>query len=130
VPHISLVFREMWDTTNLHERCLSGSECAGQKLWYPTSRENERDTPNFLHTALEKTACAPFFKERRMRFAEPTELLRKSGMWGTPIRWQDRVRASFYSALRVIEGSTCAARHAGTQQAIADTVVRSAITKR
>jgi hypothetical protein len=24
VPHISLVFREMWDTTNLNELCLLG----------------------------------------------------------------------------------------------------------
>jgi hypothetical protein len=26
VPHISLVFREMWDTTNLNEKCLLGSK--------------------------------------------------------------------------------------------------------
>jgi hypothetical protein len=25
------------------------------------SLKNERDAPNFLHAALEKTACAPFF---------------------------------------------------------------------
>jgi hypothetical protein len=42
-----------------------------------------RDAPNFLHATLNKTACAPFFKERRMRFAEPTKLHRKSGMWDT-----------------------------------------------
>jgi hypothetical protein len=29
------------------------------------------------------TACAPFFKERRMKLAEPTTPHRKSGMWGT-----------------------------------------------
>jgi hypothetical protein len=33
-----------------------------------------RDAPNFLYSALDKTACSPFFKERRMRFAEPTNL--------------------------------------------------------
>jgi hypothetical protein len=50
----------------------------------PHLAKNERDTPNFLHAAPDKTACAPFFKERRMEFAEPTKLLRKSGIWGTP----------------------------------------------
>ena len=30
-------------------------------------------------------ACAPFFKERRMKCAEPNNLDRKSGIWGTLI---------------------------------------------
>ena len=37
----------------------------GGGLRYPTSRENERDAQNFLYAALERTACAPLFKERR-----------------------------------------------------------------
>src|ERR1700722_14742443 len=37
---------------------------------------------------------------------------------------------SFYSAFKVIDGSTWAARHAGTQHAIADTPVSRAITRR
>ncbi len=49
----------------------------------PHLAKNERDAPNFLYAALDKTACAPFFKERRMKCAEPTKLNRKSGMWGT-----------------------------------------------
>jgi hypothetical protein len=49
----------------------------------PHLAKNERDAPNFLYAAPDKTACAPFFKERRMRFAEPTKLHRKSGMSGT-----------------------------------------------
>jgi hypothetical protein len=49
----------------------------------PHLAKNERDTPNFLHAALDKIACAPFFKERRMKFAEPTNLHKKSGIWGT-----------------------------------------------
>ncbi len=49
----------------------------------PHLAKHQRDAPNFLHAALDKTACAPFFKERRMKCAEPTELHRKSGMWGT-----------------------------------------------
>jgi hypothetical protein len=49
----------------------------------PHLAKNERDAPNFLHAALDKAACAPFFKERRMKFTEPTTRHRKSGMWGT-----------------------------------------------
>jgi hypothetical protein len=49
----------------------------------PHLAKNERDAPNFLCADLDKTACAPFFKERRMRFVEPTKPHRKSGMWGT-----------------------------------------------
>jgi len=29
------------------------------------------------------TARAPFFKKRRMKYAEPNNLDRKSGIWGT-----------------------------------------------
>jgi hypothetical protein len=63
------------------------------KTWRPaqsgaTSSEShicqkQADTPNFLYAALERTACAPFFKERRMKFREPKNLHRKSGIWGT-----------------------------------------------
>jgi hypothetical protein len=42
-----------------------------------------RDVPDFLHAALDKTAYAPFFKERRRLFVEPANLDRKSGMWDT-----------------------------------------------
>jgi hypothetical protein len=42
-----------------------------------------RDTPNFLHAALDTSTRAPFVKERRMKFPEPTRLHRKSGIWGT-----------------------------------------------
>ena len=38
------------------------------------------DAPTFLYAALDRTACAPLFKERRMKFREPTKLHRKSGM--------------------------------------------------
>ena len=34
------------------------------------------DTANFLYAALDTAACAPFFKERRMKFAEPTKFHR------------------------------------------------------
>jgi hypothetical protein len=32
------------------------------------------------HAALDKTACAPFLKERRMMFANATKFNRKSGV--------------------------------------------------
>ena len=42
-----------------------------------------RDTPNFLHAAVDTSTRAPFVKERRIKFSEPTKLDRKSGIWGT-----------------------------------------------
>jgi hypothetical protein len=38
----------------------------------PHLAKNERDAPNFLHEAPDKAACAPFFKERRVKFGEPS----------------------------------------------------------
>jgi hypothetical protein len=49
----------------------------------PHLAKNERDAPNFLYAALDTAACAPFFKERRMKLVEPTKPHRKSGVWGT-----------------------------------------------
>ena len=50
MPHISLVFREMWDSTAVHRSLSTGNrfQCPwsskpctlkGQGLWNPTSRE-------------------------------------------------------------------------------------------
>jgi hypothetical protein len=54
-------------------------ECGG----IPHLAKNERDAPNFPHAALGKSACAPFFKERRMKLVEPNKFYGKSGIWGT-----------------------------------------------
>ncbi len=45
--------------------------------------QKARDTPDFLQAAVDTTACAPFFKERRMKVAKGSKLHRKSGIWGT-----------------------------------------------
>jgi hypothetical protein len=58
-------------------------EVRGESGGIPHLAKNERDAPNFLYAPLDRTACAPFFKERRMKFKEPTKLHRKSGVWGT-----------------------------------------------
>jgi hypothetical protein len=55
----------------------------GETCGIPHLAKNERDAPNFLYAALARTACAPFLKERRIKFREPTTLHRKSGVWGT-----------------------------------------------
>src|ERR1700733_5255328 len=47
------------------------------------SQAQKRDPPNFLYVALDRTACAPFYTERRIECGEPTKLRRKSGTWGT-----------------------------------------------
>jgi len=65
---------------SMHRR---NREIDGRFSGIPHLAKNERDAPNFLYAGLEMAACAPFFKERRMRFAKPTKFHRKSGMWGT-----------------------------------------------
>src|ERR1700679_3456423 len=40
-------------------------------------------TPISCHAALERSACAPFIKERRIKCINATSLHRKSGQWGT-----------------------------------------------
>jgi hypothetical protein len=40
-------------------------------------------TPISCHAVLERSACAPFIKERRMEYINDTSLRRKSGQWGT-----------------------------------------------
>jgi hypothetical protein len=41
-------------------------------------------TPISCHAVLEKSACAPFIKERRMECINATSLRRKSGQMGHP----------------------------------------------
>jgi hypothetical protein len=66
--------------------CVILDRLEGESRGTPDLAKNERDAPNFLYAALDRTACAPFFKERRMKSREPTKLHRKSGVWGTR-RW-------------------------------------------
>ena len=40
-------------------------------------------TPISCHAVPERSACAPFIKERRMECINATKLRRKSGQWGT-----------------------------------------------
>ena len=42
------------------------------------------NTPNFPFAALDGSACAPFFKERHMKFVEPIGPNRKFGAMGHP----------------------------------------------
>jgi hypothetical protein len=72
----------------------------------PHLAKNERDAPNFLHATLDRIACAPFFKERRMKFAEPNRLHRKSGVWGTRsfLEGRGRMFLLFCGAVSVSNG--------------------------
>jgi hypothetical protein len=51
---------------------------------------------------------------------------RKDYPW---VRRRDKIRGGGYSALKVIDGSTWAARQAGNQHAIPETTASSAITE-
>jgi hypothetical protein len=80
--HVYSVYQDLYTVYTL------GSSGLNERLWgetccIPHLAKNERDAPNFLYAALERTACAPFLKERRRKFREPTRLHRKSGMWDT-----------------------------------------------
>ena len=57
-------------------------ETASRVLWYPTQAKTGLD-PDSCHAVLERSACAPFTKERRMEGINDTSLHRKSGQWGT-----------------------------------------------
>jgi hypothetical protein len=72
----------MCELSELSELSPQG-ELEGERFGIPHLAKNERDAPNFLYAALDRTACAPLFKERRMKFRGSTKLHRKSGMWGT-----------------------------------------------
>ena len=60
----------------------------GEACGIPHLAKNQRDTPNFLYAALDRTARAALLKESRMKFGEPTKLHRKSGVWGTRRWWR------------------------------------------
>jgi hypothetical protein len=80
-----IVFGATYAGANVEHRTelWARGKLEGEACGIPHLAKNERDAPNFLYTALERTACAPFFKERSMKLREPTKLHRKSGMWGT-----------------------------------------------
>jgi hypothetical protein len=95
VPHISLPFREMWDTTALHVPLST----VGKKVevrGIPHLAKNERDTPNFLYAALDTTACAPFLKERRIEFDGTRLAPQEIGDMGHPaLRGREKDRMGY-----------------------------------
>jgi hypothetical protein len=91
-------FRPTYAGANVGHPCgaVGPAQARGETCGIPHLAKNERDAPNFLYAALERTACAPFFKERRRESREPTKLHRKSGVWGTRrlLRgWSPKVRS-------------------------------------
>jgi hypothetical protein len=77
VPHISLVFREMWDTTNLHVTCQQSGKFTSGTI--QVCAVGPRTDPDFLRATLERSAYAAFFTESRTRLLGSTKLHRKSG---------------------------------------------------
>jgi hypothetical protein len=61
---------------------LCPSTSTGRVPWYPTQAKIRLDQIS-CHALLERSACAPFIKERRMECINATSLHRKSGPWGT-----------------------------------------------
>jgi hypothetical protein len=85
----------MWDTTALHVPLSK----VGKKVevrGIPHLAKNERDTPNFLYAALDTTACAPFFKERRIEFDGTRLAPQEIGDMGHPaLRGREKDRMGY-----------------------------------
>jgi hypothetical protein len=58
----------------------------------PHLAKNERDAPNFLYAAMDKAACAPFLKERRMKCAGPINSTGNRGCGAPGMGGRVRVR--------------------------------------
>src|ERR1700685_1854139 len=83
-PHISLVFREMWDTTDVDRSvCRITRESEGESNGIPHLAKNERDTRISCTRHQATATCAAFIKESRMKFINANKLHRKSGVWAT-----------------------------------------------
>ena len=78
---------------------------------YPTQAQNRGLTPISWRAALERSACAPFIKERRMECINATSLRRKSGQVGHPrfvagIRREDKGEAALTTAAAIGNGQS------------------------
>jgi hypothetical protein len=97
--------------TALHESAplpfVIPSEAEGSAVQYFGPNEFVIPTeanPDFCHAPLDKVACAPFRKERRMKFAEATNLHRKSGI----AQWRDLLfRGPFLEIFSTEESWAC-----------------------
>jgi hypothetical protein len=50
----------------------------------PHLEKNQRDAPNFLHVAMDKTACAPFFRGKAQEVRRTHEARQEIGDVGHP----------------------------------------------
>ena len=80
-PYLPRFLRDVGLTNVALRLLIAGEEFRGESSGISHLAKNERDTPNFLQVDETRAACAPFFKERRMKFREPTKPHRKSGIW-------------------------------------------------
>jgi hypothetical protein len=64
--------------------CEARSRLKGETCGIPHLAKNERDAPNFLYAALDRTACAPFFKEKAHEVLGTYETPQEIGGVGHP----------------------------------------------
>jgi hypothetical protein len=84
-PGISLVFREMWDSTALIcEDSRSDANLKGRIRGIPHLAKNKRDARISCTLHRARVACAAFIEESRMKFINANKLHRKSGGVGHP----------------------------------------------
>ena len=85
VPHISLVFREIWDTTAVSLRLsIHPTRLAVNLGGIPHLAKNQRDTLISCTRHQATGTCAAFLEESRMKFINANNLHRKSGGIGHP----------------------------------------------
>jgi hypothetical protein len=84
VPHISLVFREMWDTTAANSQSFAPQTKSFGFVASHISRKTSEIPRVSCSLRRTKPGVRLSLMERRMKFAEPNKLSRKSGLWGTP----------------------------------------------
>src|ERR1700733_12628281 len=58
-------------------------------------------TPISCQAVLERSACAPFIKERRMGYINATSLHRKSGPWGTQVSFPAWLEVCLFFTLSI-----------------------------
>src|ERR1700677_3431743 len=85
---ISLVFREMWDSTAAEPPVLGPINKTIKVCGIPHLAKNERDTRISSTRRQARATCAAFIEESRIKLVNAIKLHRKSGLWGTRHSWK------------------------------------------
>jgi hypothetical protein len=75
-----------WGTRPVSDSLMRGPTAKNMEVCgIPHLAKNERDTPNFLFVALDKAACAPFFKGKAHEVRGTHQASQEIGGMGHPV---------------------------------------------